>query len=144
MHKKIAHDNVVEELTIFDGDEVTPEEIEEVIEEIIEEPTLSLEEIDYDDASESSEGFVETEENHGVDVIGVVWPERPKRNKIYRYDPDGETVEVGDVVIVPTRDVSKGRDVVRKAVVAHKNHKVAPEAITQPLKKVIGVLRKIK
>ena len=144
VHKKIAHDNVVEELTIFDGDEVTPEEIEEVIEEIIEEPTLSLEEIDYDDASESSEGFVETEENHGVDVIGVVWPERPKRNKIYRYDPDGETVEVGDVVIVPTRDVSKGRDVVRKAVVAHKNHKVAPEAITQPLKKVIGVLRKIK
>jgi hypothetical protein len=36
----------------------------------------------------------------------------------------------------------KGKDVVRKAAVAHSNHKVDPETIKHPLKKIIGVVRK--
>jgi hypothetical protein len=56
----------------------------------------------------------------------------------------GETVEEGDTVIVPTYDAARKREVVRKAVVAHKNHLVPAEALTHPLKKIIGVLRKIK
>ena len=146
VHKMLTvkHDDVVEELTILDAEEVSEERIEEVIEEISATPEITLDEIDYDDATDPTEDFVETEDHPGVDVIGVVWPERPKRNRIYRYDPDGETVEVGDVVIVPTRDVSRGREVVRRAVVAHANHKIAPEEVTHTLKKVIGVLRKVK
>lgn len=141
VHKKkitVARDDVVEELTIFDADEVTPEEIDEMIET----PTPALEEIDYDDDSEPTDDLVETTDQPGVDVIGVVWPERPKRNKIYRYDPDGEVVGTGDVVIVPTRDASRNRDVIRKAVVAHENHRIDPDSIKHPLKKIIGVIQR--
>ena len=133
---EVIHDDVVEEIEIF-----TDEGIDEaLIEEIAAEPTPELEAIDYDDASEEIGDFVETKEHPGVDVIGVVWPERPKRNKIYRYDPDGEIVSVGDVVVVPTRDASKDREVIRKAAVAHANHKVDPDQLTHPLKKIVGVL----
>ena len=139
IHKKLVtveHDDVVEEITIFDTEAVTPEQIQEVAEA----PVVTLEEIDYDEGSEPVSDIVEENEN-GVDIIGVVWPERPHRNKIYRYDPDGETVEIGDTVIVPTRDVSKNRDVVRRAVVAHANHKILPEAIKHPLKKILGIIK---
>ena len=139
IHKKLVtveHDDVVEEITIFDTEAVTPEQIQEVAEA----PVVTLEEIDYDEDSEPVSDIVEENEN-GVDIIGVVWPERPHRNKIYRYDPDGETVEIGDTVIVPTRDVSKNRDVVRRAVVAHANHKILPEAIKHPLKKILGIIK---
>lgn len=139
VHKMITvvHEGVQEELTLVEDSGFTEEEITEIIEE----PEFSLNEIDYDDSSEPVEEFFETEEDTGIDVIGVVWPEKPKRNKIYRYDPDGETVDAGDVVIVPTRDISRGRDVIRKAVVAHKNHKVSAESLTHPLKKIVGIIR---
>ena len=132
------HDDVAEEIVLFDGETVS----EEIIEEIASEPTPELTEIDFDDASEEIVDFVESEEHPGVDVIGVVWPERPKRNKIYRYDPDGEAVTIGDVVIVPTRDESRNREVIRKAAVAHANHKVPTEDLKHPLKKIVGVLHK--
>ena len=140
----VKHEDAVEQIVLFETDEVSADVIEELIEEVAEAPTLSLDEIDYVEESEPIDEYVETPDNPGVDVVGIVWPEKPKRNKIYRYDPDGETVEVGDVVIVPTRDASRNRDVIRKAVVAHSNHKVSPESITVPLKKIIGVLRKIQ
>ena len=143
VHKKtveVVHDDVVEKIVVFDGDNID----ETVIEEIAAEPTPELDAIDFDDASEEVVDFVETEENPGVDVIGVVWPERPKRNKIYRYDPDGEIVSAGDVVIVPTRDASRQREVIRKAAVAHANHKVPVEDLKHPLKKIVGVLHKKK
>ncbi len=140
IHKKtveIVHDDVVEQIVVLDTDKVD----DLLIEEIVLDPTPELENIDYDDESEEIGDFVETEEHHGVDVIGVVWPERPKRNKIYRYDPDGEIVSVGDVVIVPTGDASRQMEVIRKAVVAHANHKVATEDLKYPLKKIVGVIR---
>ena len=135
---EIVKDDVVEEIVLFDGGSVD----ETLIEEIVAEPTPELEEIDFDDASEEVTDFVETVEHPGVDVIGVVWPERTHKNKIYRYDPNGEEVAVGDVVIVPTRDVHSNKDVVRKAAVAHANHKVPEEELTHPLKKIVGVIRK--
>ena len=141
VHKKtveVVHDDVVEEITIFEADDVQ----QEALEELIVAPTPALDEIDFDDASEEIPDFEETPEHPGVDVIGVVWPEKPKRNKIYRYDPDGESVSVGDIVIVPTRDAHKNREVIRKAAVAHANHKIDPETLSFPLKKILGVLNK--
>lgn len=74
-----------------------------------------------------------------VDAIDVVWKERP--NKSYRYDPDGNAVEEGDVVLVPTRDEAHDRDVVREVEVARGNYKVDPATLDRPLKKIIGVVR---
>ena len=140
IHKKlltVEHDNIVEEITIFDKEVVTEEQILEVAEA----PIVTLEQIDYDENSEPTDDSADETDN-GVDVIGVVWPEKPHKNKIYRYDPDGETVEVGDTVIVPTTDSAKKREVIRRAVVAHGNHKILPEAITHPLKKILGIIRR--
>ena len=102
-------------------------------------PDLTLDEIDYVD--EVDEEFVESEGKEGVEVVGVVWPERPHRNKIYRYDPNGEQLHENDVVLVPTRDVHKNREVIRKATVAHGNHMVDADLIKHPLKKIISVIK---
>ncbi len=143
VHKKVVEvvsGDEVEEIILFGEEEISEGEINEMAQS----PDPELSEIDYDDSSEGEEGFVETAEKPGVEVIGVVWPERMHRNKIYRYDPDGETLSAGDIVIVPTRDVSRNRNVIRKAVVAHPNHKVDEAALTHPLKKIVGVVHKIK
>ena len=131
-------EGVVEEVVLFNSESVD----EQAIEEMNATPTPDLAEIDFVDNTPEIVEFVETEEKPGVDVIGVVWPERPKRNKIYRYDPDGETVSVGDVVIVPTRDAASNKDVIRKAAVAHANYKVPADDLKHPLKKIVGVIRK--
>ena len=78
----------------------------------------------------------------GVEVIGVVWPEKANRNKVYRYDPDGEKLEKGDLVLVPTRDVHKNKEVIRKAAVAHENHRIDPALHPHAIKKIIGVIRR--
>ncbi len=139
----------VYEIKVEDYDEIYQEEQPEIIEEpvILEEvdqaeleealetPDVELENIDYveDDDEEAEEG---------IEVIGVVWPERSRRNKVYKYDPNGETVENGDIVLVPSRDAVKNKDIVRKATVAHGNHKVDPDTIHYPLKKIIGVVKR--
>lgn len=76
----------------------------------------------------------------GVDAIDVFWQERT--DKTYRYDPDGNEVEEGDVVLVPTRDVHSDKEIVREAEVARGNYKVDPETLDHPLKKIIGVVRR--
>ena len=82
---------------------------------------------------------VEEDNEHFVDAIDVVWKER---DKTYRYDPDGNTVEEGDIVLVPTRDVHSDKEVVREAEVAKGNYKVDPMELQHPLKKIIGVVRR--
>ena len=144
---------------VEEGEEtpITTDELPEVIEETAEEnaedglvllenvdeemlatatamPTVPLSKIDYD------EDF-DDDADEGVEVIGVVWPSKKKHNKIYRYDPNGERVTQGDVVLVPSRDVGSNRDIIRKATVAQGNHKVDPENLVGPLKKIIGVFR---
>lgn len=115
-------------------------ELEHAIEEALAEPEVALEEIDFVD--EVDEEYEATPECPGVEVIGVVWPERAHKNKIYRYDPAGESLCDSDVVLVPTKDVHRNREVVRKATVAHGNHKVDPEQLKFPLKKIIGVVKR--
>ena len=111
-------------------EEIAQEELDEVLET----PDIVLEEIDYieDDDEELDEG---------MEVIGVVWPEKKTNNKVYRYAPNGEILEKGDIVLVPTMDHARNREVVRKAAVAHGNHRIDPSHHPYPLKKIIGVLR---
>ena len=134
--------------------EIEPEPIEEVIEEpvILEEiddevlaeamaqPEVELEEIEF--VPDDDDDFAVAPEEPGIEVVGIVWPERAHRNKVYRYDPNGEELHEGDIVLVPTKDVTKGKDVVRKVAVAHGNHRVDPEHIKFPLKKVIAVIKR--
>ena len=131
-----------------------PEIVEEVVEEpvILEEvdeelladamaqPEVDLEEIEF--VPDDDDDFAVAPEEPGIEVVGIVWPERAHRNKVYRYDPNGEQLSEGDIVLVPTRDVTKGTDIVRKVAVAHGNHRVDPEHIKFPLKKVIAVIKR--
>ena len=113
----------------------------EALVEAMSEPTVELDEIDY---VETGDEICEEEPpaEEGVEVIGVVWPERRNKNKIYRYDPNGEVLDAGDIVLVPTRDVARGKDVIRKAAVAHGNHRVPEESLARPLKKIIGIVKR--
>jgi len=113
-------------------------EMAHAIEEALAEPDVKLEEIDFVD--EIDEAYEETKEHPGVEVIGVVWKEKDHGNRIYRYDPNGQKVEDGDMVLVPTK--SSSTEIIRKAAVAHGNHKVDPESIKHPLKKIISVIKR--
>ena len=130
-----------------------PKQPETEIETVVEEPEVEIEAPE----DEIPEVVVETEEDEEiadilatipeveecdegfVDAIDVVWKER---DKTYRYDPDGNTVEEGDVVLVPTRDVHSDKEVVREAEVAKGNYKIDPMELQHPLKKIIGVVRR--
>ena len=79
-------------------------------------------------------------EPYGIEIVTVVWPEnRNNMKRLYRYDPDGHKRSVGDLVMVPTRDVHSGKEIVREAEVVKANHRVAPEEITFRLKKIYSV-----
>lgn len=82
----------------------------------------------------------ETIDENTVEAIDIFWEERT--HKTYRYDPDGNTVEEGDVVLVPTRDVESDKEIVREAEVAKGNYRIDPSALEHPLKKIIGVVRR--
>lgn len=112
----------------------------EEIKEALSAPSFALEEIDY--VKDTDEDFEDTEDKHGIEVIGVVWPEREKNNKVYRYDPNGNVLHNGDIVLVPTKDRARDREIVRKATVAHENHMVDPDTLTHPLKKIIGIVKR--
>ena len=125
----------IEEAVIL-NDDVTPEDIAEAMAA----PDVVLDEIDYvEDDDEDYEG---TEEEPGIEVVGVVWPEKAHKNKVYRYDPDGEKLSEGDMVLVPTRDAARNREVIRKAAIAHANHKIDPALHPHVIKKIIGVIKK--
>ena len=103
-------------------------------------PDVVLEEVDFvEDEVTDYEG---TEEEPGVEVVGVVWPERRKNNKVYKYDPNGETLNEGDMVLVPTRDAARDREVIRKAAIAHGNYHIDKASHPRMLKKIIGVIRR--
>ena len=83
-------------------------------------------------------------EDKGVEVIDVVWPEHEGRekNRSYRYDPDGEVLENGDVVLVPSIDKESGKDITRNATVKNGNYRIDPSKLVYPLKKIIGVVKR--
>jgi chorismate mutase len=125
----------IEETIILNND-VSTEEIVEALAQ----PDIVLSEIEYVEDNDAE--FEVAEDEPGVEVIGVVWPERAHKNKVYRYDPNGEELQKGDIVLVPTRDAARDRNVIRKAAVAHENHRVDPEHIKHTLKKIIGVIKR--
>jgi hypothetical protein len=132
-------------------EETEPEEIEEnpdviaiveeteEIPEAVEEPNLEDAEVEEILASIPCVDE-ETEEENTVEAIDIFWEERT--HKTYRYDPDGNSVEEGDVVLVPTRDEASDKDIVREAEVARGNYKIDPATLDRPLKKIIGVVRR--
>ena len=61
---------------------------------------------------------------------------------LFRSDPNGEQLSEGDMVLVPTRDEAKDREVIRKAAIAHGNHKIDPELHPHAIKKIIGVIKR--
>ena len=103
-------------------------------------PDVNLEEVDF--TPDDDVDYEGTEEKPGIEVVGVVWPERRKKNKVYRYDPNGENLNEGDMVLVPTRDAARDREVIRKAAIAHANHTIDPETHPHALKKIIGVIKR--
>ena len=108
-------------------------------------PVLATADVDIENIEfipDDDDQYEAAPEEPGIEVIGVVWPERDKHNKVYRYDPNGEILEKGDIVLAPTFDVAKGRDVIRKVAVAHGNHRVDPDHIKHPLKKIVAVVKK--
>ena len=118
--------------------ETDEEKLAIAIKEAMATPDVVLEEIDY--VKEEITEYVETDGKPGVEVVGVVWNERDHGNRIYRYDPNGETLHDGDVVLVPTKASSK--ETVKKAAVAEGNHKVDPDTVKHPLKKIISVVKR--
>ena len=118
--------------------ETDEEQLTLAINEAMATPDVVLEEIDY--VKEEITEYVETDDKPGVEVVGVVWNERDHGNRIYRYDPNGETLHDGDVVLVPTKASSK--ETVKKAAVAEGNHKVDPDTVKHPLKKIISVVKR--
>ncbi len=133
-------------------------EVEEpVVEEpVVEEPVVEEPVVEEPVAEESSEPeeapepeIIEetpapnTEElTDGVEVIDVSWREHENKNKVYKYDPNGESLEQGDIVLVPSRDVHQNKDIIRQAAVVKGNYMADPSTITTPLKKIIGVVRR--
>ena len=75
-----------------------------------------------------------------VEAIDIFWEERT--HKTYRYDPDGNELDKGDIVLVPTRDEHSDKDVVREAEVGRGNYRIDPAELDRPLKKIIGVVRR--
>ena len=65
-----------------------------------------------------------------------------KKIKILRYDPDGNSLEAGDIVLVSTRDKAGDKEVVREAEVARGNYKIEAASLDRPLTKIIGVVRR--
>ena len=131
----VVEENVVEEAVIIE-ENVDLDEIAEAMAT----PDVVLDEIDY--VADNDEDYEGDEENSGIEVVGVVWPERKKHNKVYRYDPNGEQLVEGDMVLVPTRDAARDRDVIRKAAIAHGNHVIDPQKHPHALKKIIGVIKR--
>jgi len=124
------------ELEVEAEDGQTPDVIVNVEEEVFEEASCEVDDI-LDSIPDADE---ETVEDNTVEVIDIFWEERT--HKTYSYDPDGNVVDEGDVVLVPTRDVESDKEIVREAEVARGNYKVDPATLNHPLKKIIGVVRR--
>ena len=131
-----AEEEAVVEAPVIIAEDVDPEALAEAMAT----PDVVLDEVDY--IADNDEDYEGDEENPGIEVVGVVWPERKKENKVYRYDPNGEQLVEGDMVLVPTRDAARDRDVIRKAAIAHGNHIIDPQKHPHTIKKIIGVIKR--
>lgn len=134
-----GYTQTIEANTILDlGDDEELHVLENVdadeLVEALEQPDVPLSELEYDE-----DEAVETENEDGVDVVGVAYP---MRRKIYHYDPNGGMMDTGDIVLVPEKDEKSNKDIIRKATVAHQSRKVEPNSVESPLQKVIGIFKR--
>lgn len=136
-------ETVYEEPEIEADDEIVPLVIADFEDDLIEEDVETVETVDAEE-TEEEETVEEPEEvkiENGVEVIDVIISEG-ESERSYRYDPDGNAVAEGDVVLVPARDNESDKEVVREAEVSKGNYLVAEEEIESPLRKIIGVVRR--
>ncbi len=77
-------------------------------------------------------------EPEGVEAIDIKWE---NDDRTYRYDPNGEVVDEGDIVLVPTTIENQG-EVEREAEIARGNYRIPSDEIKTPLKKIIAVVRR--
>ncbi len=137
--------------TILEEPEVEADETVEVIatteeaEEVEDVETVEeIEETEEQDqeVEELIASIPEAEESEeiGADVIDVFLKDSPEET--LQYDPNGNEVESGDVVLVTTRDAQNDKEIVREAEVARGNHKVSPQSRNCTFKKIIGVVKR--
>ena len=136
VEEPVVEEPIIEEPAVVILEDVNEEDLAEAMAQ----PEVDLDAIEI--IPDDDEQFEVAPEEPGIEVIGVVWPEKKKKNKIYRYDPNGEILNEGDVVLVPTWNNAQQKEVIRKATVAHGNHRVDPEHIKHPLKKIIAVIKR--
>ena len=138
-------ETIIEDAEVeIEADECDAPEVVATVEEeeVIDEAVEVVEEFnEIGDILESiPEAEEQTEDENTVEAVDIFWEERT--HKIYRYDPDGNVVDEGDVVLVPTRDEHSDKEVVREAEVARGNYKIYADTLDRPLKKIIGVVRR--
>ena len=96
---------------------------------------------DVDEETESILASIPTaDESVEAEAIDVFLKKGSKDT--HSYNPDGNAVEAGDVVLVPTRDEANDKDIVCEVEVARGNYKVDPATLDRPLQKIIGVVRR--
>ena len=78
----------------------------------------------------------------GLEVIDVAWPESMAKNKIYRYDPNGEELHRGDTVLVPTFDKHRHGEIFRTATVINGNYRTQDFPTDKVLKKIVRVIKR--
>ncbi len=123
----VVEDDVIDEIA---DEEIAPEVVapEVVEEEVIEEAPEVVPVV----------APVEEEDKDTVEAIDIRWE---NDDRTYRYDPNGETVDEGDTVLVPTTIETLG-EVEREAEVARGNYRIPADEIKTPLKKIIAVVRR--
>jgi len=128
--------------TVIEDPEVEVEEEADITVSAEAEVLEDAEEVFEPISDEFIEEFADETVDDRIDAIDVAWPESKDSGKTYRYDPDGNDVEDGDVVLVPTRDIASDKDVVREAEVVKGNYKIDATSLEHPLKKIIGVVKR--
>ena len=123
----VEKNNTVEELTLLNAEGISPIEIAEAISA----PRLTLEGI-------SATATIPDEDAEGSEIIGVAFED----GDIRIYDPTGEIISTGDVVLVRERDSESERQVIKRGVAAYGNRKIKHDMLVHPPKRIIGVLRR--
>ncbi len=113
-------------------------EVEEDPEDYIIEPTVEPTIEEPEIITEPEPEIITEPEPEGVEAIDIRWE---NDDRTYRYDPNGEVVDEGDIVLVPTTIEHVG-EVEREAEVARGNYRIPADEIKTPLKKIIAVVKR--
>lgn len=128
-------------IILLDDEEVTlldDEENDFVTEEIKTRPFSSRKNLFSHETSGKKQDST-ANKTRDIEVISVVWPEE-KHGKQYLYNPNGETVEEGDTVLVPSYDKERDIEIEREATVSEGNHRIDPSSLRRTPKKIISVV----